>query len=322
METPAYLPVRAVTGSEPDEERRHHHLIAQHEVVDDRVMAVELPSPRLGRRRLAHQRDVVLPLAVLLEVVAVELGQRVVQLHDVLGQRQAPGAQRRAQQGDRRGALRGGQLLEAHALTPVEVLIHPLAPLGVIDGERRAAALFVGEAGEEGDRRRPYRLGGHAGGPHRVEIGLRRPGGGDAPERLGEALGLGLARALGELLEQARLVLGGDGTERDGQQPEDGDRDADERVEPDRARSAWKPPILRRSDCVAEQPPFYLRLLTGRGGHAPRAGARPPAASDRGACPSPPIAPWRRRNEPAASPGPPQQCAAPGCDGRLPAAPS
>ena len=32
------------------EERRHHHLIAEHEVIDDGVVAVELPAPGLGRR--------------------------------------------------------------------------------------------------------------------------------------------------------------------------------------------------------------------------------------------------------------------------------
>ena len=51
------------------EERRHHHLVAQHEVVDDGVMAVELPAPRLFGGRLAHDGDVVLPFAQELEVV-------------------------------------------------------------------------------------------------------------------------------------------------------------------------------------------------------------------------------------------------------------
>ena len=66
-----------------DEGRRHHDLIAQDEVVDDDVMAVELPAPRLGGRGRAHHGDVVEPLAVVLEVVVVQLAQRVVQLHDV-----------------------------------------------------------------------------------------------------------------------------------------------------------------------------------------------------------------------------------------------
>ena len=65
------------------EERRHHDLIAKDEVVDDGVVAVELPSPRFGGRRLAHDGDVVLPLAVLVEVVAGQLAERFVQVHDV-----------------------------------------------------------------------------------------------------------------------------------------------------------------------------------------------------------------------------------------------
>ena len=197
---PCTCRMRAVTGSEPDEERRHHHLIAQHEVVDDGVMAVELPAPRLGRRRLAHHRDVVLPLAVLLEVVAVELASvslsfmmscvsvRPLALNDARSR--ATAASRCAR----------GQLLEAHALTPVEMLVHPLPPLG--DHRRRTTC---------GWRCSSVRLARKATAAVRTgsvvtpvdrtakRSRLRRPGGGDAPERLGEALGLGLARALARI---------------------------------------------------------------------------------------------------------------------------
>ena len=50
--------------------RRHHHLIADYEVVDDRVMPIELPSPRLRRRRFPHDADEVQPLAQELMVVS------------------------------------------------------------------------------------------------------------------------------------------------------------------------------------------------------------------------------------------------------------
>src|SRR5262249_13524372 len=48
------------------EGRGHDHLIAQHEIVDDQMVSVELPSPRLLVRGLAHHRDPVEPFAVLL----------------------------------------------------------------------------------------------------------------------------------------------------------------------------------------------------------------------------------------------------------------
>ena len=58
---PLYFPEVARTGSEPTKQRRHHNLIAKHEVVDDRVMAVELPAPGFSGGRLAHDGDVVEP---------------------------------------------------------------------------------------------------------------------------------------------------------------------------------------------------------------------------------------------------------------------
>ena len=45
----------------PDEHGRHHDLIAEHEVVDDHVVPVELPSPGLSLRRFTHNGDPVLP---------------------------------------------------------------------------------------------------------------------------------------------------------------------------------------------------------------------------------------------------------------------
>ena len=48
---------------------RHHHLIAQNEVVDDGVVSVQLPTPRLGGGGPAHDGDVVSPFTQELEVI-------------------------------------------------------------------------------------------------------------------------------------------------------------------------------------------------------------------------------------------------------------
>ncbi len=125
----------------PPEGRRHHHLIAQHEVVHVQMVSVELPAPGLGGRRLAHDRDPVLPVAVLDEVVAVELTEGFVEVHDVARQLQPLGAQRRAEHGERGLALRRRHLLERDAFTKVGMLVGPFAPLHVIDGKDRLGAL-------------------------------------------------------------------------------------------------------------------------------------------------------------------------------------
>ena len=117
--------------------RRHHDLIAQHEVIDDRVMAVELPAPRLGSRRRPHHRDVVPPFAVLVEVVAGQLGERLVEAHDVARLLQARALSAAPQQPERQLALAVGHLEKADTLANVEALVHPLPPLRVVHREDR-----------------------------------------------------------------------------------------------------------------------------------------------------------------------------------------
>ena len=90
---PLYLPDGRDDRLRSGEERRHHHLVAEDEVVDDGVVAVELPAPRLGGGGLPHDRDVVLPLAVLVEVVAGQFAEGLVEAHDVARELQPPGAE-------------------------------------------------------------------------------------------------------------------------------------------------------------------------------------------------------------------------------------
>ena len=184
------------------EERRHHHLIAEDEVVDDRVVAVELPAPGFSRRRRAHHGDEVLPFAQLVEVVVVQLGQRFVEPHDVAGLLQAAGAQRRAHQAEGRLALRRAHLQEAGAVPDVEALVHPLPPLGVVDRLQRLRPLGRGERAEECLGSRAHRRGGDAGGADGEEAALDASVGGDAAERIRQTRHLRFDRHLPQLFQR------------------------------------------------------------------------------------------------------------------------
>src|SRR3546814_18455367 len=68
---------------------------------------------------LAHDREPVLTLAVFVEVVVVELGERLVEAHDVFAQPETFRAQRRRQQRVRGGFLPCSHLAERTALRGV-----------------------------------------------------------------------------------------------------------------------------------------------------------------------------------------------------------
>ncbi len=80
----------------PPEAGAHHDLVAEHEVVDGQVVPVELEAPRFGRRRGAHDREVVQDV-VEHRAVAGDGARRQVDLPDPLGRLQAVGAQSRLQ---------------------------------------------------------------------------------------------------------------------------------------------------------------------------------------------------------------------------------
>ena len=112
-------------------------------------MAVDLPAPGLVGGGFAHHGDPVEPLVVFGEVVAVQLAQGAVEVHDVAAQLQSVRAERRAHQAEGGLALGLVHLVEADALADVEVLVHPLAPLVVVDGEGRSGVLVLGQRCEE-----------------------------------------------------------------------------------------------------------------------------------------------------------------------------
>src|SRR5262249_7928064 len=175
-------------------ERRHYHLVAEYEVVDDRMVAVELPTPRFCCRRRAHDSDVILPLAVFVEIVVGQLGQRVVEAHDVARLLQSFRAQAGAQQAERLFALRVGHLQKTDTLPGVKALVHPLAPLVVVDWKHRLVALGLGEARQKCLSRAPHGLGRYTRRMDAEKPGLDLTVSGDALERLCKARRLGLDR--------------------------------------------------------------------------------------------------------------------------------
>jgi hypothetical protein len=149
-------------------------------------MAVELPSPRLGRRWRAHHGEVIQPLAVLIEVIVVELAEGVIEAHDVAGELQALGAECRAQQRKPRFTLGTAHVLKADALADVEALIHPLAPLIGVHRKDGGTALNFSQARQERVRRGANGLGGNARRADGVELRLDLPLRCDALEWPGE----------------------------------------------------------------------------------------------------------------------------------------
>src|SRR5262249_5923988 len=130
------------------EMRRHDDLAAQNKVVDDRMMAVELPPPGLDCRGLAHDRDVIEPFAQE-HMVAGQLGKGLVQAHYVASKLEPPGAEGSRQEAKGGTALGLSHLLEADSLANVEVLVHPFAPFWIVHRKHGPGSLFSGERGEE-----------------------------------------------------------------------------------------------------------------------------------------------------------------------------
>ena len=146
-------------------------------------MPVDLPTPRLGRRGLAHHRNVIEPLAVFGEVVVVKFTEGVVQLHDVLRQLQPLRAERRTQQSERRGALRLRHFQKTHALPHVAVHVHPFPPLAIVDRKRGLRPLLRRERGKKRDRGFFHRLRRHAGRTNVKQARLSFAIGRDADKR-------------------------------------------------------------------------------------------------------------------------------------------
>ncbi len=166
---------------------RDDHLVADDKAVDDEVVAVDLPAPRLVLRRLAEDADEVDPLAVL-RPAAGDLADGVVEAHDVARGAEAAGAQRVFDQAQGGVALGVSEVFQQHAVAHEEwVDIPPAAPR--VGGELQARLLALGgvEGFEKFECGTPNRLGRDAGGRQREQVADDAAVGGDALEGLGDA---------------------------------------------------------------------------------------------------------------------------------------
>src|ERR1035437_5998479 len=99
-------------------------------------------------RRACPSREEVAPFTEKLVVIG-QLGEGLVETHDVARQLQAARTQGCRQQTEGGGALRIRHLLEADALAYVEVLVHPLPPFRIVHREHGSLTLLHGEASQE-----------------------------------------------------------------------------------------------------------------------------------------------------------------------------
>lgn len=147
----------------PEEQGRHHHLVAQHEAVDDHVVAVDLPAPGLVVGRRAHEAHPVEPLPVVVPL-AGDLTDGVVELHHVAGQVVAGRAEALAQQPQGGLALGWAHLLQAHAVAQqVGMDVAPGAPGLALQVEGGTLALLGAQLGQAALGRRHQGGGRHTG---------------------------------------------------------------------------------------------------------------------------------------------------------------
>ena len=136
-----------------------YHLVAENKIIEDQVVSVDLESPGILGRGLAHHRDVVTEFAILLHVVVIQLAQRVIESHDIARQLHPLGAERRAHQAKSRLPLGVVHFQETDALADVEMLVHPFAPLRIVDGEHGLGSLFRCQCSQEAVRGLAYSIG-------------------------------------------------------------------------------------------------------------------------------------------------------------------
>src|SRR4029077_18743671 len=148
---------------------RHHQLVAEHEAVDVEMMTVDLPAPRLARRRGTKDADPIEPFPVFLGLAGDFKGVSV-EPHDVtraLVSRRAHGLLHEPERGL---ALIMPEIRKADAVPhQPRVDIRPFSPCRVVDRKARRLALLRDQLGEQGSSRPPHRRCRDAGSGEREE---------------------------------------------------------------------------------------------------------------------------------------------------------
>src|SRR5262245_1563715 len=112
--------------------RSHHHLIAKDKVVDDQVMAVDLPAPGFGGGRLPHNTHPIEILTVLRESTG-HFHDRLIETHDVARGLKSLGAQALSEHRESTVALSIAHLEKRHAMAHQRGMdVTPSAPFDCI----------------------------------------------------------------------------------------------------------------------------------------------------------------------------------------------
>ncbi len=153
---PCVGPLVDEVGLGAHERGRDGDLPADEDDVERQVVAVELPTPRFGQRRLAEEREVV---AVLVHHPrpADELAEEVVGQHAGARLVVPAGRQARPDDTEDRVAHGLGELVEPEAVpVDVELGVGPLAPLDRIDRVADLGPFVVGALAQDRGRRRDH----------------------------------------------------------------------------------------------------------------------------------------------------------------------
>ena len=145
------------------------------------MVAVHLEAPGFGGGGFAHDGEPIGPFTVAWHV-AGELAECFIQAHDIARELEAFGAEAGAEQTEGGFTLGFGHVLKAHALADVKILVHPFAPLDIVDGELYFLALVGVKRGEEGPGCFEDGRSGDAGGADGEEVRLDGACGGYAFE--------------------------------------------------------------------------------------------------------------------------------------------
>ena len=110
------------------------------------MVAIQLPTPRLGHTGLAHDGDPVEPFTIFIKALG-QLGQRAVELHDILRLLETASAEAGTQQIKDEFTLALRHFVKADTLTHIEMAVIPLAPLDIVHWKNGLLSIFLAKAG-------------------------------------------------------------------------------------------------------------------------------------------------------------------------------
>ena len=184
LQRSAFGAIVRIVGLGPHEGGRQHHLPADHQAVERKVVAGKLPAPRLARRGRAEQGEVVAPLAQHFRVHR-QLTKKMVEAHHV-ARLLVTGARQAGAHHIEDGLAQGQRhLFKAQAVFPhIHFGVVPAPPFARVEWQQQGFALLRRHHRNQPRSRRHHRRRRCAVVTPLVQTGLRHAVSGDALERL------------------------------------------------------------------------------------------------------------------------------------------